>query len=653
MSSNYTAEDLSVLEGLDAVRVRPGMYIGNTDAKGMHHILWEIVDNGIDEVANNFGDRIDIEIYTDNSISVVDNGRGIPVDMNKKTGLTGIELVFTKLHAGAKFKNEKYSFSGGLHGVGASVTNALSRWLDVSVYRDGKEYKMSFHSPIVDGKQLSGVKKGELSISKCDKKLKGTKVHFLPDDLVFKKEKFNFEVINKRIKELAFLNNNLTISLTDNRERYEDGVAKNVTYHYHGGLKDFVEYVNESKNTLYDTPLYFERVTPDFRLYVAMQHTDGYNEATYSFVNNIPTADGGTHETGFKVAMTKVLNEFARTRGILKEKQENFMGEDLREGLTCVIAINLRDAQFEGQTKGRLTNTNARQLCEQYTAEGLTEVLNKLPNTVIDKIFGKANQAMKVRKSMRSNKELARKLNKMTSSALVGKLSPCIGKKASENELFIVEGDSAGGSAKQGRDRNYQAILPLKGKPLNAEKKRIEQILDNEEIHTIVNALGAGIDETFDVSQIKYDKVIILADADQDGAHIRAILLTFFFRYMKSLLSEGHVYIGTPPLYKVESKVGGIQYAYDDKELDEILTKVGTKKTLQRYKGLGEMNPEQLWETTMDPARRVLMRVTLEDGAQAEAIVATLMGDNVEARKEYIYKHANFNKTDIYEKINN
>lgn len=653
MSSNYTAEDLSVLEGLDAVRVRPGMYIGNTDAKGMHHILWEIVDNGIDEVANNFGDRIDIEIYTDNSISVVDNGRGIPVDMNKKTGLTGIELVFTKLHAGAKFKNEKYSFSGGLHGVGASVTNALSRWLDVSVYRDGKEYKMSFHSPIVDGKQLSGVKKGELTISKCDKKLKGTKVHFLPDDLVFKKEKFNFEVINKRIKELAFLNNNLTISLTDNRERYEDGVAKNVTYHYHGGLKDFVEYVNESKNTLYDTPLYFERVTPDFRLYVAMQHTDGYNEATYSFVNNIPTADGGTHETGFKVAMTKVLNEFARTRGILKEKQENFMGEDLREGLTCVIAINLRDAQFEGQTKGRLTNTNARQLCEQYTAEGLTEVLNKLPNTVIDKIFGKANQAMKVRKSMRSNKELARKLNKMTSSALVGKLSPCIGKKASENELFIVEGDSAGGSAKQGRDRNYQAILPLKGKPLNAEKKRIEQILDNEEIHTIVNALGAGIDETFDVSQIKYDKVIILADADQDGAHIRAILLTFFFRYMKSLLSEGHVYIGTPPLYKVESKVGGIQYAYDDKELDEILTKVGTKKTLQRYKGLGEMNPEQLWETTMDPARRVLMRVTLEDGAQAEAIVATLMGDNVEARKEYIYKHANFNKTDIYEKINN
>lgn len=653
MSSNYTAEDLSVLEGLDAVRVRPGMYIGNTDAKGMHHILWEIVDNGIDEVANNFGDRIDIEIYTDNSISVTDNGRGIPVDMNKKTGLTGIELVFTRLHAGAKFKNEKYSFSGGLHGVGASVTNALSRWLDVSVYRDGKEYKMSFHSPLVDGKQLSGVKKGELTIEKCDKKLKGTKVHFLPDDLVFKKEKFNFEVINKRIKELAFLNNNLTISLTDNRERYEDGVAKNVTYHYHGGLKDFVEYVNESKNTLYDTPLYFERITPDFRLYVAMQHTDGYNEATYSFVNNIPTADGGTHETGFKVAMTKVLNEFARTRGILKEKQENFMGEDLREGLTCVIAISLRDAQFEGQTKGRLTNTNARQLCEQYTAEGLTEVLNKLPNTVIDKIFGKANQAMKVRKSMRSNKELARKLNKMTSSALVGKLSPCIGKKTSENELFIVEGDSAGGSAKQGRDRNYQAILPLKGKPLNAEKKRIEQILDNEEIHTIVNALGAGIDETFDVSQIKYDKVIILADADQDGAHIRAILLTFFFRYMKSLLSEGHVYIGTPPLYKVESKIGGIQYAYDDKELDEILAKVGTKKTLQRYKGLGEMNPEQLWETTMDPARRVLMRVTLEDGAQAEAIVATLMGDNVEARKEYIYKHANFNKTDIYEKINN
>lgn len=649
MGDNYNASDLAVLEGLEAVRIRPGMYIGSTDSKGMHHLLWEIVDNGIDEIANGYGDSIEIEINSDNSVSVTDNGRGVPVDMHDKLKINGIQVVFTKLHAGAKFENEKYSFSGGLHGVGASVANALSEWLEVTVYRDGKEYNMKFHSPTIDGKIYSGIPNGEMTVKECDKKLKGTKVVFLPDVRVFKKEKFNFDLINKRIRELAFLNRRLKITLTDYRERSESGLAKSVSYNYSGGLRDFVKFVNENKNPLYDEPIYFEKTLDDFVIYAAMQHTDGYNESIYSFVNNIPTPDGGTHETGFKVALTKVLNDYARQKGILKEKQENYQGEDFREGLTCVLAIKMREVQFEGQTKGRLGNANARQLCEQYTTEELTKLLDKLPNDKIEIIYNKATQAMKVRIAMKSNKELARKLNKLSSGALVGKLSPCIGKKAIENEMFIVEGDSAGGTAKQGRDRHYQAILPLKGKPLNVEKKRIEKILENEEITAIINALGAGFGDTFDVTQIKYDKVIILADADDDGAHIRAILLTLFFRYMKSLISEGHVYVGMPPLYKVESKQYGVEYAYDDNELEEILERVGTKKVLQRYKGLGEMNPEQLWETTMDPSRRVMMRVTLEDAAMAEAMVTMFMGSDSEARKKYINENADFGAADKFE----
>lgn len=649
MADNYNASDLAVLEGLEAVRMRPGMYIGSTDSKGMHHLLWEIVDNGIDEIANGYGDSIDIEINSDNSVAVTDNGRGIPVDMHDKLKINGIQVVFTKLHAGAKFENRKYSFSGGLHGVGASVANALSEWLDVTVYREGKEYNMKFHSPTIDGKIFSGIPNGEMTVKECDKHLKGTKVVFLPDNRVFKKEKFSFDLINKRIRELAFLNNRLKISLTDNRERSETGLARHVSYNYSGGLKDFVRFVNENKNPLYDEPIYFEKKCDDFMIYAAMQHTDGYNESIYSFVNNIPTPDGGTHETGFKIALTKVLNDYARQKGILKEKQENYQGEDFREGLTCVLAIKMREVQFEGQTKGRLGNANARQLCEQYATEELIKILEKLPNDKIEIIYNKATQAMKVRLAMKSNKELARKLNKLSSGALVGKLSPCIGKKASENEMFIVEGDSAGGTAKQGRDRHFQAILPLKGKPLNVEKKRIEKILENDEITAIINALGAGFGDTFDVSQIKYDKVIILADADDDGAHIRAILLTLFFRYMKSLISEGHVYVGMPPLYKVESKQYGVEYAYDDNELEEILERVGSKKVLQRYKGLGEMNPEQLWETTMDPSRRVMMRVTLEDAAMAEAMVTMFMGSDSEARKKYINENADFGEADKFE----
>lgn len=648
----YNSSKLSVLEGLEAVRVRPGMYIGDTGSKGMHHLLWEIVDNGIDEIANGHGDTIDIEIFSDNSVCVRDNGRGIPVDMHDKLKINGIEVVFTKLHAGAKFEDAAYGFSGGLHGVGASVANALSRWLEVSVYRDGKEYQMKFHSPTIDGKVYSGVRNGDLIVKPCDKNLRGTKVYFLPDDSVFKKEKFNYDTINKRIRELAFLNNTLNITLTDNRERDEIGTIKRVRYNYSGGLKDFAKFVDENKKPLYDEPLYFERVTPDFVIQVALQHTDGYNESIFSFVNNIPTADGGTHETGFKTALTKVMNDFARQKGILKEKQDNYQGEDLREGVTCVLAIKMKNVQFEGQTKGRLGNANARPLCEQYTAEGLTEVLNAASSDIIEAIFTKAAQAMRVRLSMKSNKELARKLSKLNTGNLVGKLSPCIGKKAAENELFIVEGDSAGGSAKQGRDRHFQAILPLKGKPLNVEKKRLEKILENEEITAIINAIGAGFSDTFDVSQIRYDKVIILADADDDGAHIRAILLTLFFRYMKRLISDGHVYIGTPPLYKVESKAYGVEYAYDDNELEDILERVGNKKILQRYKGLGEMNPEQLWETTMNPANRVLLRVTLEDAAVAEAMVAMFMGSDTDARKKYINEHADFNTKDNFERYN-
>lgn len=652
IEDDYDANSLKVLEGLEAVRKRPGMYIGGTGSRGMHHILWEIIDNSIDEITNGHGSHIDITIYPDNSVSVKDDGRGIPVDINTQYGITGVEMVFTKLHAGGKFDNTEYKTSGGLHGVGASVANALSEWLTVKVYKKGVEYTQEFYSPEINGEIKSGIKKGEMTSAPCDKKSCGTLVTFLPDSRVFNEEKFSFDTIARRCRELAYLNSNLHVSVTDLRSTNDSGEPLSVAYHFEGGLRDFVlgNVAEGGKTAIYPDPIYVERKTDDLEMMLAVIHTEDYAESVFSFVNNIPTTEGGTHEAGFKSGYTKAFNEYARSHNILKDKQANLLGEDYREGMTAVLAIKLREVQFEGQTKTKLGNPEVRPAVENALVDLLGDWLNKAKKETIDAIFTKAQQAAAVRLKTSNDKETMRRLNKMTSSALVGKLSNCTGRKPEFNELFIVEGDSAGGSAKQGRDRRFQAILPLKGKPLNAEKKRINQILDNEEMASIINALGAGLGRDFNVENLKYNKVIILADADQDGAHIRAILLTFFYRYMKELIMDGHVYIGMPPLYRISDR-NGTRYAYDDAELKTMLESAARGYTLQRYKGLGEMNPEQLWETTMDPSKRTLMRVTIEDASEAESRIAVLMGDNVEARREYIYENANFNKVDGFKEL--
>lgn len=651
INDDYTAKDIVVLEKLDAVRQRPGMYIGTTGSKGMHHLLWEIVDNSLDEISNGYGDRIDIEIFSDNSVCVRDNARGIPIDIHPDKHVSAIELVFTELHAGGKFDSgDKYQYSGGLHGVGASVVNALSKWLIANVYRNGLQHTIEFHSPTIDGKTQSGIIKTPLSSKPCDKSLRGTKVHFLPDDAIFKGEKFSFDSINKHIREMAFLNAGLTVALTDHRDIDADGLPNRIVHHYEGGIKDFTKFLNENKEALYDNPLYIESDAPGFNLKLAIQHTCEYNESIFSYVNNIPTAEGGTHETGFKTGLTKVLNDYARASGILKDKQSAFLGEDLREGMTCVLAIKMKEVQFEGQTKTKLGTPSARGLVENAVSEKFKELLLRLDKGTIDKIFNKAHLAMKIREEQAKSKDLARKRNNIANNSLIGKLAQCNGRKYKDNELFIVEGDSAGGSAKSGRDKAFQAILPIRGKTLNSEKTNISKILENEEIGTIINALGAGFHNDFNTENLKYGKVIILADADQDGGHIRAILLTFFFRYMKQLIMDGHVYIGMPPLYKVTVK-DNIEYAYDDDELKSILDRVSGKYKLQRYKGLGEMNPDQLWETTMNPAKRLLTRVTIDDAADAEYMITTLMGNNIEARKKYINQHACFNKQDLFDKL--
>ena len=648
--SSYGSKDLEVLEGLDAVRMRPGMYIGTTGNKGMHHILWEIVDNSIDEVANGFGDTINIEIFEDNSISVWDNGRGIPVDIHPKYKVPGVELVFTKLHAGGKFNNKSYGFSGGLHGVGASVTNALSEWLRVDIYKSGVQYTEEFHSYDKGDKVVSGAIKTPLTSAPCDKKLKGTTVTFLPDKRVFGNEKFSFDIINRRIKELAFLNGGIKLSVKDYRVADGKTSYKYKTYQYEGGIKDYVTYLNEDKATLYPTPVYVEKRQDNFIVGLAFQHTDGYQENIFSYVNNIPTTEGGTHETGFKSALTKVLNDFGRSKNIIKDKQANYQGEDFREGMTAVLIVKMQNVQFEGQTKTKLGNPEAKNMVENLLTDALKDYFNKVKKDVTDAIFNKAAVACKARENASKAKEVARRMKGMSNSELVGKLAGCSGRKAELNELFIVEGDSAGGSAKQGRDRSVQAILPLKGKPLNTEKKSKNGIVDNEELMSLINALGTGFDKDFDIKGLKYNKVIILADADQDGAHIRSILLTFFFRYMRQLIIDGHVYIGMPPLYKITEK-NVVKYAYDDNELTEILKDCGKNYTLQRYKGLGEMNPEQLWETTLNPATRTLMRVTIEDAATADKLIDTLMGADVEPRKQYIYEYADFNKVDKFKEL--
>lgn len=644
--STYTADNIEILDGLDGVRVRPGMYIGGTGSRGLHHILWEIIDNAMDEACNGYANKVTVILHKDGSAEVSDNGRGIPVGKVKKTNKSAVEVIFTTLHAGGKFNNSNYQFSGGLHGVGASVTNALSRWLTVESYIDGKAYRMEFHSPEVNGKVKSGIPKGPLE-EKGKTKKKGTTVTFMPDDRVFLKEKFKASLIMSRLQETAFLNKNIEMEFVD--ERGEEVISQ--TYHSKGGVVDFVKFINEGKTALYDKPIYIEGEDTNFKLEIAIQHINGDDsENVYSFVNNIPTIEGGTHITGFRSGLTKVLNDYARKTKVLKDKDPNFDGEDFRQGISAIVSVKMQDVQFEGQTKTKLGNTNVKSIVENIVTTELDRYFQMSQSKkTLEFILKQATVAKSIRMKTKLIKDKEHALNDILGSNLVGKLSSCSGRKAEDNELFIVEGDSAGGSAKMGRDRKTQAILPLRGKPLNAEKKRVDQILQNEEIRSIISAIGAGIDPTFDLSKIKYHKVIILADADQDGAHIRAILLTFFYRYMKELVLNGNVYIGMPPLYKIERK-NQVQYAYDDEELRE-LTEGKPPARLQRYKGLGEMNPEQLWETTMNPKTRSLMRVTVEDAVAANEEISILMGDNIELRKQYINKHANFNKVDTFELI--
>ncbi len=695
----YSAKNLEVLEGLDAVRMRPGMYIGSTGIKGLHHILWEIVDNAIDEAANGFANKVKVTLYADGSASVEDNGRGIPTDVHPKEKVSGVQLVFTKLHAGGKFGQGNYEYSGGLHGVGASVTNALSEWLTVEVYRNKKVYKMSFHSKYNQRKKKveSGLPDGPLEDTGVRTNRQGSFIRFKPDATVFSETSFDVETVEERLRQLAFLNRGVEITLIDERitmadarrakllysaeeEEEETSVEEEagllegeevgqqslfgeldelalesepyrVTFKFDGGISDYVKSLNEGKKRLYAQPIYYKAVKNDIQVEFSIQHTGDYRESIFSFVNNIPTPEGGYHEIGFRSGLTRVLNEYARGNGFLKDKDPNFQGDDFSEGLTVVLSIKMASVQFEGQTKTKLGNTEARPAVEATVIEGFNEFKNiRGYKKTMEEIIKKAQGAAKSRIAAKTAKDNARAKNSIDGLTLIGKLAACSGKKPEFNEMFIVEGDSAGGTAKQARVRQYQSILPLRGKPLNVEKKKMNQILENEEIRTMISAIGAGIDGIapgFNLEKTNYHKVIILSDADQDGMHIRCILLTFFFRYMRPLVNAGYVYIGMPPLYKVY-KGDKVEYAYDDKELDEKIEKIGKGYQLQRYKGLGEMSAEQLWETTMNPATRNLTQVTVEDAAKAEKMITTLMGDKVEGRKEFLARYANFNKRDAF-----
>ena len=645
--STYNAGDLQVLKGLDAVRMRPGMYIGTTGSRGLHHLLWEIVDNSIDEAANGYADTVRVTLHKDGSASVEDNGRGIPVDKHPQLGISGVEVVYTQLHAGGKFSGKNYAYSGGLHGVGASVVNALSEWLVCEVYSDFSLYRQEFASVVDEktGKIVSGKPMTPL-LRVGNTRKKGSKTTFLPDKRVFEDITFHHDVVDRRLRELAYLNKGVTIVLTDERLPKDE---RETTYCYAGGIVDYVRYLNAEKDPLHEDVVYLEGGKDDFFFRCAFQITDGYTESMFSYVNSIPTGEGGTHETGFKAAYTRAMNEYARRTGLLKEKDANLTGEDYREGMTAVLVCYVKNPQFEGQTKGRLGNSEVRPLIEGLVYDQLALYLEDLSHQeTAEKLLEKARAAAAVREAARKAKDIARQKSSLEAAPLVGKLASCTGRRPEENELFIVEGDSAGGSAKQGRDRRFQAILPLRGKPLNAEKKRLDQVLMNEEFRSLITALGTGIGEDFKIGNLKYHRIIILADADQDGAHIRAILLTFFYRYMKELVQEGHIYIGTPPLYLVK-KGQMSEYVYDDKALPAAVKRMGKGYAIQRYKGLGEMNPEQLWDTTMNPAHRTLVQVTLEDAAQAERMVTILMGDKVEPRRLYISQQANFNKVDSFE----
>lgn len=636
--SDYSAKDLQVMEGLDAVRKRPGMYIGSTGVRGLHQLLWEIVDNAVDEAASGYADEITVQLLPDNSVIVEDNGRGIPPDTHDKLGVSGVEVVFTQLHAGGKFDNHAYSYSGGLHGVGAAVVNALSEFVIVEVAVNGKLYRQEFKSFLGDDNKIHSGKPVTPLQEVGRTRKTGSKVHFLPDKRVFETLHMNYDTVNRRIRELAFLNKGIKFNLIDSRER---GNRKEAYYCFEGGIADFVALLNTDKNTLYESPIVLSGKSGSIIVDIAIQHNDGYTDSVFSYVNNISTTEGGTHETGFKTAYSKVLNEYCRNNGLLKDKDASLQFDDFREGLTAVISLKMQNVQFEGQTKTKLGNTEARPAVEAVVTEQLTKFLEDLKNMQVSQsIAQKALAAAKAREAARKARNLARDKNKLENEPLVGKLASCIGRDYEINELFIVEGDSAGGSAKQGRDRRFQAILPLRGKPQNVEKKSIDEVLANEEYRSIITALGTSFGSNFDKSSLKYNKVIILSDADQDGAHIRAILLTFFYRYMKELILDGHVYIGLPPLYKVEYGKQ-VKYLYSDEELAAFTANL-KDYSLQRYKGLGEMNPEQLWDTTMNPNNRSLLQVTIEDAAEAERRLTVLMGDKVEPRKEYIKQYADF-----------
>jgi DNA gyrase subunit B len=623
LSGEYNASQIQVLEGLEAVRKRPGMYIGSTSSRGLHHLVYEIVDNSIDEALAGYCDKIEVTIHKDNSVTVTDNGRGIPVERHPQMDKPALEVVLTVLHAGGKFGGEGYKVSGGLHGVGASVVNALSQWLEVKVKRDGKIHHQRYErgKPVNELKVI-GTTEGT-----------GTSISFLPDPTIFEETEFDLDILTHRLRELSFLNKGIKIILKDERNN------EKLVFQHDGGIIDFVKYLNKNKDTLHPKPIYFASEKEGTEVEVALQYNDGYVENIYSFANNIHTTEGGTHESGFKSALTRVMNDYARKYNLLKDGNANLTGEDIREGLTAIISVKIREPQFEGQTKTKLGNSEVRGITEGIVNEGLSTFLEENPS-VGRKIIEKAINAARAREAARKARELTRRKNALENTALPGKLADCSTRDPAMSELYLVEGDSAGGSAKQGRDRRFQAILPLRGKIINVEKARLDKILANEEIRSMITALGTGVGEDFDLDKARYHKIIIMTDADVDGSHIRTLLLTFFYRYMRPMVESGYVYIAQPPLYKVKKGKEEI-YLYSDKELEKTTSKMGKNNySIQRYKGLGEMNPEQLWETTMNPEKRTILKVSLEDAMAADEIFTILMGDKVEPRKDFIMTHA-------------